>query len=260
MLSACSAATADEWKRAGLPAPASDRAESIETFWVWTWVAAMIVGIITWALILWAAAAYRRRNDALPPQTRYNMPIETLYTLLPLVVVGAFFYWTYETEVDVLAKSETPDVTIGVVGQQWSWTFNYLGATPEDTVYDIGTAAAAPTLYLPVDQSVRFQLNSPDVIHSFWVPNFLFKMDVVPGRTNEFELTPTVEGDFAGKCAELCGSYHSRMIFRVKVVDQAEYQQHLADLKTRGQTGEIKAPLKGAFSPTPLGDRPESEK
>ncbi len=84
---------------------------------------------------------------------------------------------------------------------------------------------------------MRFTLKSPDVIHSFWIPEFYFKMDVVPGRSNTFDLTPTREGVFTGRCAELCGMYHSRMIFEVHVVSRAEYDQHLVELKNKGEIG-----------------------
>ena len=107
------------------------------------------------------------------------------------------------------------------MGQQWSWTFNYDKDAALDgstTVYEGGTTADRPTLVLPVNESVEVKLRSPDVIHSFWVPAFLFKMDVVPGRDNHFSFTPTREGTFKGRCAELCGVYHSRMLFNVKVV------------------------------------------
>jgi cytochrome c oxidase subunit 2 len=97
-------------------------------------------------------------------------------------------------------------------------------------VYTAGTPAELPTLVLPVDETVTVELSSPDVIHSFWVPAFLFKMDVVPGRDNSFSFTPTREGEFAGKCTELCGTYHSRMLFNVEVVDRATYDDHLRDL------------------------------
>ena len=89
----------------------------------------------------------------------------------------------------------------------------------DDVVYEGGTTADRPTLWLVKDKSVTIILDSPDVIHSFWVPGFLFKMDVVPGRHNTFTITPTRSGEFEGRCAELCGVYHSRMLFNVKVVD-----------------------------------------
>jgi cytochrome c oxidase subunit 2 len=259
LLSGC--ASAEQWARGGLPEPASDQAVYIQDFWVGSWIAALAVGLITWGLIFWAVIAYRSKDDDLPPQTKYNLPIEAFYTAVPFVIIFVFFFWTYQTGNNVLARSEQPSVTIGVVGQQWSWTFNYLAEDPAQTVHEVGLPVAdqLPELWLPVNEPVLIRLNSPDVIHSFWVPHFLFKMDVVPGRTNEFEVTPTKEGVFAGKCAELCGAYHSRMLFEVHVVPRAEYDAHLAELAARGQVGEIEAPLRGAFAPTPLGERPRTE-
>lgn len=86
---------------------------------------------------------------------------------------------------------------------------------------------------------MQFRLTSRDVIHDFWPINFMMKMDVVPGVVNRFEVTPTVKGEYKGKCAELCGVDHSRMLFNVKVVDRAEYDQHLKDLRAKGQTGAV---------------------
>ena len=163
-------------------------------------------------------------------------------------MVVVFFYFTVQTQNDTLNVADDPDQNVTVVGQQWSWTFNYNLAYDEDSesyepdgdgevVHDVGTTADRPTLWLVKDQSVTFTLRSPDVIHSFWVPGFLFKMDVVPGRENKFTITPTRSGTFEGRCAELCGVYHSRMLFDVKVVDQAEYDDHLQTLAEQGNTG-----------------------
>ena len=124
---------------------------------------------------------------------------------------------------------------LGVVGFRWSWTFNYL----EEGVYDVGTPGERPQLYLPVDETVRFSLTSPDVIHSFWVPAFLHKMDVIPGRNNKFEVTPNKIGVYAGKCTELCGADHARMLFDVHVVSRADYEAHLQKLRDAGQIGVL---------------------
>ncbi len=243
LLGACSTADQEQIARLAMPEGATDRAPAIFELWKWSWVAAMIVGVLVWGLILWAAFRYRRRSeDEVPVQTRYNLPIEILYTVAPIVMVLVFFFFTVETQNKVLASATevgSADHTIDVVGQQWSWAFNY---TDEDvvggqTVYTVGTTAEAPTLVLPVNESVDINLISPDVIHSFWVPAFLFKMDVVPGRINSFSFTPTREGTFVGKCAELCGAYHSRMLFNVEVVSAEEYEQHLQRLEARGNVG-----------------------
>ena len=243
LMSACSQADQDQIGRLAMPEGATDRAPIIQDLWEGAWLAAILVGILMWGLIGWACFAYRRRShDEIPVQTRYNLPLEILYTVAPIVMVLVFFFYTVTSQNDVLEEvsAEDADHNIEVVGQQWSWTFNYLEDDALDgstSVYEGGTTADRPTLVLPVDETVRIQLTSPDVIHSFWVPAFLFKLDVVPGRTNSFSFTPTREGEFVGRCAELCGAYHSRMLFNVKIVSADEYAAHLQDLADQGNTG-----------------------
>jgi cytochrome c oxidase subunit 2 len=189
-------------------------------------------------LILFASVRYRKRNESAPRQTRYNLPLEVLYTLAPFAVIGVLFFYTVEHGDKITAMSDHPAHTINVVGQQWQWTFNYKDTVDgQQGVWETGTLDNPSELWLPVNESVHFDLTSPDVIHSFWVPSFYFKLDVFPGRTNKFELTPTKTGTFAGKCAELCGLYHSRMVFTVHVVTADEYQAHLRELAAKGQTG-----------------------
>src|SRR5690606_19228318 len=98
---------------------------------------------------------------------------------------------------------------------------------------------ALPTLYLPVDQSVRIDLRSRDVIHSFWIIDFLYKKDMFIGHDNSWSFIPTREGHYEGKCAELCGEYHSAMLFNVEVVSQSEYDQYLAGLEAAGNVGDV---------------------
>jgi cytochrome c oxidase subunit 2 len=248
LLSGCSAGTKDEWKRIAMPAPASDEGPHMLHLWQWAWVAALAVGVVTWALILYAVFRFRRRSeDEIPVQTRYNLPIEIFYTVAPIMMVIVFFYFTVQTQDEVLKDVKNPDNTITAVGQQWSWTFNYNYDAGYDhfkgravggpVVHEAGTTAKPPTLWLVKGETVEVHLYSPDVIHSFWVPAFLFKMDVFPGRDNHYTFTPSRTGTFEGRCAELCGVYHSRMLFKVKVVDQADYDQHLSALATAGNTG-----------------------
>ncbi|HLT61792.1 MAG TPA: cytochrome c oxidase subunit II, partial [Microlunatus sp.] len=194
-----------------------------------------------WGLILFAAIRFRRRNSDTPQQKRYNLPMEIFYSLAPFVVIGVLFYYTVLAQDHVTEKVEQPDHVIDVVGQKWSWTFNYREAgNPDvgDDVWEAGTVNHSPDLYLPVGETVRFQLHSPDVIHSFWIPAFAYKLDVIPGRVNTFDVTPTREGVYAGKCAELCGTYHAAMIFKVHVVSEAEYNEYLKGLAQRGNKGE----------------------
>jgi len=229
-----SGCTANEAFFLDLPEPATEEGAIVQNLWQGSWIAAWLVGLFTWALMLWAAVAYRRRHkDEIPEQTKYNIPIEILYTVVPLIMILGLFWFTARDQSEILAVSNDQDQTVNVVGYRWNWGFNYL----DEGAYAVGTPNEPALLVLPVDEKIRFELTSPDVIHSFWVPAFLFKMDVIPGKTNVFELTPDKVGTYAGKCAELCGVEHARMLFNVKVVDRAEFDQYIADLKAKGQSG-----------------------
>ena len=232
----CSESTLNTVAFIDLPDPATEQAETIRSFWDGAWIAAWAVGILTWGLMIWAFFAYRRKkNDKMPEQTRYNVPIEVLYTVAPLVMIFGLFFFAARDQSELTELTDDYDQTVQVVGFRWSWTFNYV----EEDAYEIGTPEDFPTLVLPVDERVRFELTSPDVVHSFWVPDWLFKLDVIPGQQNEFEVTPNKVGEFAGKCAELCGTDHSRMLFNVRVVERPEFEAHIAELKAKGQSGQL---------------------
>jgi cytochrome c oxidase subunit II len=245
LLTGCSSATTEQWKRLGLPEGASDRTEAVRSLWIGAWIAALIVGVMVWALILYVVVRYRRRSEDAPKQVRYNLPLEVLYTLAPFAIIGVLFYYTVEHGNQVTAMSNSSQHTVNVVGQQWQWTFNYVDepAVEAPNVYEGGTASYIPTLVLPVGETTEFQLRSPDVIHDFGVPGFLMKMDVIPGRENHYRITPTTIGDYRGKCYELCGVYHSRMLFNVKVVSAEDFDAYLQGLEDAGNTSE--APLIG---------------
>lgn len=243
----------DELKTGWLPSEdgMTDQTGRIIDLWNGSWIAALAVGVLVWGLMIWCMVAYRRRRDevGLPPQVRYHIPLEILYTVVPLMMIGVLFYFTARDQQAIAATDQTPDVRIGVVAKQWSWDFNYL----DDDVYDTGVQAeldgaagveeSLPVLYLPVGERVEFELTARDVIHSFWIPSFLRKLDMIPGVVNRFQEVPHKEGTYQGKCAELCGEYHSEMLFVVKVVSRAEYDAHMSDLRSRGQTGRLDTDL-----------------
>jgi cytochrome c oxidase subunit II len=277
VLATATGCTSEAFPRLGLPTPVTEEGPRILSLWQGSWAAALATGVLVWGLILWSVFFHRRSRTKVevPPQNRYNLPIEALYTLVPMIVVSVLFYFTARDQSELMETSEEPDHIINVVGYQWSWGFNYLepvGASDNDAhtadelaaipdrimdrvpdnadgVYEVGTPAErnpdtdnpGPTLVLPEGESVQFVLTSRDVIHSFWVIPFLMKMDVIPGHTNTFEVTPNQQGTFMGKCAEMCGVDHSRMLFNVKVVSPEEYDQYLQELADNGQTGFIPA-------------------
>ncbi|WP_051620050.1 cytochrome c oxidase subunit II [Haematomicrobium sanguinis] len=219
--------------------------DRIIDLWVNSWIAALAVGILTWGLIIWCIVAYRRRkNDTgFPKQVSYNLPLEVFYLTVPLLMILVLFFFTDQDQRAIDARVDNPDVIVDARAKQWSWDFNYVKqdrySAGQQTTLDgqPGKLEDMPVLYLPVNKSVEIQLNSRDVIHSFWVPAFLQKRDMFPFKTNYITLTPQREGVFEGKCAELCGQYHSEMLFRVAVVSQEEFDQKMTTLR-QGQIGQ----------------------
>lgn len=227
-LSGCSASSLP---RLGLPNPATKEGHISLSLWQGAWIAALAVGALVWGLIIWAIIFHRRRGDHIPAQTKYNVPIEVLYTVVPFLIVAVLFFFTArdETKITAISKDGAAVHVVHVNGIRWSWQFTYEDLPATTTV--TGTPEQPPTLYLPLGEKVRFVITTSDVNHSFWVPAFIMKMDAIAGRTNQFEVTPDRLGTYAGKCAELCGRDHSRMLFNVKVVTAAEYEQRLAAMK-----------------------------
>ncbi len=195
--------------------------------WSASTIAALTVGVFVWGLIFWAVLRYRRRvgDDKLPQQVAYNLPIEVLYTVIPMLIIAVLFYYTAVDQNFVNKESEKPDVQISVLAFKWNWQFGYVGMRDKDGqfVQTVGSSTEVPILVLPVDKTVLFTQNSADVVHSFYVPEFLFKRDVIPGRTNSFEVTVTRPGSFVGRCSEFCGTYHSMMNFEVRAVSADDF-------------------------------------
>ncbi|MFT4147512.1 MAG: cytochrome c oxidase subunit II [Micrococcaceae bacterium] len=245
-LAGCSA----EVKRGWLPADstnATNHTNSITELWVNSWITLLIIGVFTWGLMLWCVVVYRRKKGekGYPRQTTYNLPLEVFYTVIPLLFVIVFYVYTDRTMQSITQKPGQPQVVIDAYGKQWSWDFNYTNENTYSQGVQVdldgktGARDRAPVLYLPVNQSVEVKLHSRDVIHSFWIPAFLQKQDMIPGAPSSIYFTPTKEGTFDGKCAELCGEFHSEMLFRVAVVDQATFNQKMQELKNQGNVGQV---------------------
>jgi cytochrome c oxidase subunit II len=232
--------TNDTFTRLGFPNPVTQQGTTVVTLWQGSWIAGLAVGALVWGLILWAVVFHRKRGDKLPPQVRYNMPIEIMYTAVPFVLIAVFFYFTAKDEnyIDKLPKN--PQVVVDVIGFQWSWAFQY----PQYNVTSIGNMwnpdeswsqqqqpmnkGGLPVLEIPVGETVQFNLTSTDVVHAFWVPAFLFKRDVIPDHPNHFAIVATKTGWQLGHCSELCGVYHSRMLFWLDIVTPQQFQHDMA--------------------------------
>ena len=195
---------------------------------------AAVVFVVVSGLVIWSVVRYRRRDDELPTQTHGNNRLELLWTAIPAVIVLVLFGFTLRAQDRVLDQSGQADVNVTVTAFQWSWRFSYEGAGAEV----VGTPEHIPELVVPVGQRVRVKLVSADVVHSFYVPQSLFKRQAIPGVTNEFDLTFDKTGLFHGQCTQFCGLQHTDMVFRVRVVSQGEYQSWLAAAARRGSAGQ----------------------
>jgi cytochrome c oxidase subunit 2 len=227
--------------RWGWPNGITDQAHDMRNLWIWSCIVALLIGFLVWGLIIWSMIRYRKRSDELPRQTAYNLPLEIVYTVFPFIIIAGLFFFTVGVQNKVQARSTDPDVTVAVNAFKWNWQFVYPGSQGPDgkPVSTIGTSDEIPILVLPVDRKVRFEVASADVIHSFWVPEFLFKLDVVPGnengRNNVFEITAREKGAYVGRCAELCGEYHAFMNFEVRTVSPQDYDAYIS-AREQGQS------------------------
>ncbi|MGH9265024.1 MAG: cytochrome c oxidase subunit II [Acidimicrobiales bacterium] len=212
-----------------MPDPASRQGQDILDLWRILLGAGIALGVLVTALVLWSVVRYRRppgaAPDELPKQTGANIPVEVFYTVVPFIVVAVLFGVTMRTQERVNARSETPDLEVEVTGFQWGWRFRY----PAQGITIVSDANDPPTLVLPVRANVHLQLEAVDVIHSFFVPAFLVKRDMIPGVDNSIEVRTTEPGRYPGVCAEFCGLDHWRMTFEVEVVSPAEFQAFVAE-------------------------------
>ncbi|MGW3959912.1 aa3-type cytochrome oxidase subunit II [Amycolatopsis sp. NPDC005003] len=244
----------DEILRFGWPVGVTEQANQMRNLWTWTVVAALVVGVIVWALIFWTATFHRKKKTAdgepeeLPRQFQYNIPLELFTVVVPTIMVCVLFFFTATTESKVLEKVPNPDVKVQVVAFQWNWEFKYEDPSAKKAdgqqVSTVGSSGEIPLLVLPVGKTIQYDLVSTDVIHSFWVPEFHFKRDVMPNpeknnQDSSFQNKIDREGSFVGRCAELCGTYHSVMNFEVRALSADKYDQYIGLRKqTNPSTGQ----------------------
>jgi cytochrome c oxidase subunit II len=211
-----------------LPAPQTSEARDIASLYTIFLAAAAVVATIVLGLATWSIVRYRAgRRDDLPEQTHGNTRLEIVWTAVPALTIAALFALTLVTlaRVDSVEPVEAQRGSeIEVTAFRWGWTFTY----PAEGITVSGFQEPGPEVVVPVGERVTVRLKSADVVHSFYVPQFLFKRDVVPGRENVFQFTVEEAGSYGGQCAEFCGLYHSRMPFTVTAVSRADYEAWLA--------------------------------
>ena len=240
------------------PEAVTVQGEQIRDLYTIVFLIAAVIFFLVEGLILWSVLRYRRRPEDvdLPAQTHGNAIAEVVWTVVPTLIVAFLFVISWQTLNAVEVISADPQTRIKAVAGQFQWTFEYLDESGENTVF----TQLLPTgdeggLVLPAGRTVQLSLESPDVIHAFYVPQFLFKRDVVPGRINVFEFTVN-EADagqtFRGQCAELCGAGHRLMLFDVHAYAPADYDAWLEQRIAEADASPPPAPS-GAPSGAPPG-------
>ena len=211
------------------PEPATTQADATYGLYIFVFALAVLVFVGVEGFILYSVIRYRRRDDRLPDQLHGNNTVEIIWTAIPTVIVFVIFFFSIGTLGVVEARSDDPAVVVEVDGFQWQWTFRYTDddSDPNNDYTVTGSAAQPPVMVLPVGEPVVVRLRSADVIHSFFVPNFLIKRDLIPlpegQQLNELEFTIDRVGIYAGQCAEFCGNQHAAMTFTIDAREPADY-------------------------------------
>ena len=222
--------------QSGQPAGITDEARDMHTLYVFTLVLAVVVFVIVEAALLYSLVRFRKKSDALPPQTHGSSIVELIWTGIPVLIVISLFTYSSIVLRNVEKGPDPNAVVVDVTGFQYQWEFAYhldaegnnLDAKSAPTITLIGTAKNEPVIRIPVNEPIEFRLKSNDVIHSFYVRDFLYKLDVIPGRDNRFTVTAREEGVYIGQCAELCGLNHSLMRFQLEVMSRERFNEWVA--------------------------------
>ncbi|HEY3263042.1 MAG TPA: cytochrome c oxidase subunit II [Pseudonocardiaceae bacterium] len=233
--------------RFGWPDGITPQAERMRELWTWSALAALTVGVLMWTLMLWPVVFHRKRPgtsaDEMPHQTQYNLPLELVYTGIPFVIILVLFYYAVGAQNFVNHNEAKADVKVDVISFQWNWEFRYPDAQTQlgQQVSTVGSSEVIPLLVVPAERLIEWRISSKDVVHSFFVPEFLFKRDSFPrpeknATRNVFQTRIDRPGAFVGRCAELCGAYHSMMNFEVRVLPPDLFDDYL-DLRKRTNLG-----------------------
>jgi cytochrome c oxidase subunit II len=207
------------------PEPASGAADQIDTVYDVLLICSVPVFVLVMTIAIYSVVRFRAKPGDLRdgPPIHGNTRLEVVWVTVPFLMVSALaaYAWIVLDDIEAAQPNELP---VNVVGQQFTWTFEYPGEDVNST-----------ELVLPEDRPVDFRIRTKDVIHSFWVPEFRLKSDAVPGLTTKIRLTPNRAGRYQVVCAELCGIGHSTMRQNVRVIPAGEFDAWLQDQREAGQ-------------------------
>lgn len=220
------------------PVSASLEAGPIDTMFSGHFFMIALLFSLIMVLMLYSVIVFRRREGDTSdgPHVHGNTSLEIGWTIIPTFIVVGFGIWGAVVLNDITSPN-AGEMQIDVIGRQWAWSFNY----PEQG--DI----ASGELVLPVNQPILLEMTAEDVLHSFWVPEFRVKQDLVPGRTTTLRITPTREGEYMVRCAEICGLEHANMLAPVRVVSEQEFNAWVEESQNRPAFAEMTPEERGAF-------------
>ena len=238
------------------PVAVTEQGARTRDLYTTVFVIAVVIFVVVEGLIIWTVLRYRRQpgDDALPPQIHGNNIAELAWTIIPTIIVAFLFVISWQTLNQVDTASAGAQTKIRAVAGQFQWQFDYLADDGQTVRYTqvLGTGEGGG-MYVPAGRDILLSLTSQDVIHAFYVPQFLFKRDVVPGRVNKFDFTvdPADAGQtFRGQCAELCGIGHSIMLFEVHALAPGDFDTWLADAIAKANATPAPPPSGQAAGPT----------
>jgi cytochrome c oxidase subunit 2 len=214
--------------------PQSEQGKKVYTLYNITLTLAVVIGVGVISMILLSCVRYRKKpgDDALPPQTHGNTMFEVVWTAIPTLIVLGLFGMSFATIRAIDKPSGNHAAIIEVRGYQWSWTFDYgTNAAGVRVLVKTDDNRKPPEMVVPVGEKVHIEERTDNVLHSFFVPAFLFKRDLIPGKANGFDITVTSPGKYHGQCAELCGTEHAFMTFSVRAVSRTEFDKWFNEFK-----------------------------
>jgi cytochrome c oxidase subunit 2 len=200
-----------------MPAQASTMAQQVDAlFWFWFAVAAFFTVLIAGLIVVFMVRYRRRPGVDHAPDAHGALWLEGAWTAIPFVIVMVLFFWGASLFA-TMRRAPDDALSIHVVGKQWMWKLQHMEGRREIN-----------ELHVPIGRPVRLTMTSEDVIHSFYVPAFRMKQDVIPGRYSEAWFEATVPGTYHLFCTEYCGTLHSGMIGRIVAMDPADFEAWLA--------------------------------
>lgn len=221
-----------------LPVAASAEAGPIDVlFNAHYWMIAFLFSFIM-VLMLYSVFVFRRADgdETDGPHVHGNTRLEIGWTIVPTFVVLGFGVWGAIT-LNEITRPKDGEMTVNVTAKQWIWSFAY----PEQDDIQSGE------LVLPVDRTIVLKMHAEDVIHSFWVPEFRVKQDLVPGRETTLRITPTEAGAYRLRCAEICGLNHTQMQADVRVLSVEEFDAWVAEKQAAPAFAEMTPEERGAY-------------